>query len=86
MTRADLLPGGLLRFRTFSGTIQVGLVRAPRDARVLLLTLRGTITSDLSLEEREGFGRRLREGMFGTAEPLLSADAVKGDVVLTVAR
>ena len=61
-----------------------GLATAPRDARVLLLALSGAITSDLPLAERAGFGPRFREGTFGTAQPLLSANAVRGDIVLTV--
>lgn len=77
---------GLLRLRTFNGAIRVGLLRAPRDARVLLLTLNGVITSDLPLAERAGFGPRFREGTFGSAQPLLSADAVRGDIVVTVGK
>jgi hypothetical protein len=84
--RSDLRADGLLRLRTFNGAIRIGLVRAPKDARVLLLTLSGGITSDLPLAERQGFGPRFREGTFGTAQPLLSADAVRGDISLTVAK
>ena len=84
--RAELRSDGLLRFRTFNGAIRIGLAKAPRDARVLLLALSGAITSDLPLSERAGFGPRFREGTFGTAQPLLSADTVRGDIVLTVAK
>ncbi len=86
LERAELRSDGLLRIRTFRGAIRIGLATAPRDARILLLTMSGTITSDLALAEREGFGPRFREGIFGTALPLLSADAVRGDIVLTVAK
>lgn len=82
--QADLSPGGLLRGRTFNGDIRVSLRRRPVDARVLLLTLNGMIASDLPLEERAGFGPRFREGVFGRGEPLLSLDAVRGDIILKV--
>jgi hypothetical protein len=82
--QAELAPGGLLRGRTFNGDIRVSLRRRPADARVLLLTLNGTIASDFPLEERAGFGPRFREGVFGRGEPLLSLDAVRGDIVLQV--
>jgi len=82
--RALLRSDGLLRVRTFNGNVRMGLAEAPRDARVLLLTLKGTIASDIALQEREGFGPRFREGTFGTAQPLLSIDAVRGDLVLTL--
>jgi hypothetical protein len=82
--QADLSPGGLLRGRTFNGDIRVSLRRRPADARVLLLTLNGAIASNLPLEERAGFGPRFREGVFGSGEPLLSLDAVRGDITLQV--
>lgn len=82
--QAELSPGGLLRGRTFNGDIRVSLRRRPADARVLLLTLNGVIASDLPLEERAGFGPRFREGVFGRGEPLLSLDAVRGDITLKV--
>lgn len=82
--QAELSPGGLLRGRTFNGDIRVSLRRRPTDARVLLLTLNGAIASNLPLEERAGFGPRFREGVFGTGEPLLSLDAVRGDITLQV--
>lgn len=82
--QAELSPGGLLRGRTFNGDIRVSLRRRPEDARVLLLTLNGAIASNLPLEERAGFGPRFREGVFGTGEPLLSLDAVRGDITLQV--
>lgn len=84
LEHSELRSDGLLRLRTFNGAIRIGLVAPPRDARVLLLTLNGAIASDLALSERAGFGPRFREGTFGTAQPLLSADAVRGDITLTI--
>lgn len=81
---AELTPGGLIRLRTFDGDIALDLVRRPSDARVLVLTMTGRIDSALPLEERSGFGRRFREGVFGLGEPLVSLDTVRGNVSLTV--
>jgi hypothetical protein len=81
---ADLTAPGLLRLRTFNGNITLHLVRPPPDARVLALTLNGQIRSDLPLSARPGFGPRFREGVFGTGEPLVSLDAVRGDITITV--
>lgn len=75
---------GLLRCRTLNGDISVGLIAAPSDARVLLMTLGGTVTSDLPVANRPGFGGRLKEGLIGNAQPLLSLDAVRGNLAVTV--
>jgi hypothetical protein len=81
---AELVSPGLLRLRTFNGHIRLGLVRRPTDARVLALTLNGSIRSDLPLEERKGFGPKFGEAVIGRGEPLISLDAVRGDLWLTV--
>jgi hypothetical protein len=81
---ANLLPGGLLRLRTVTGHIRIGLARRPADARILLHTLSGRIESSLALDPRPGFGGRLREGVIGPGQVLLSADSVRGDITLTV--
>ncbi len=82
---AELVSPGLLRLRTFNGHIRLGLVRRPTDARVLALTLNGSIRSDLPLEERKGFGPKFGEAVIGAGDPLISLDAVRGDIWLTVA-
>jgi hypothetical protein len=79
-----LIPGGLLRCRTFDGDIAVTLATRPVDARILVLTLSGAIDSSLPLSERTGFGPRLREGILGTGRTLLSLDAVRGNISLRV--
>ena len=84
LNRATLITQGLIRCRTFNGNIKVALTAAPTDARVLALTLNGAITSNLPLAERSGFGPRFREGTFGAGHPLISVDAVRGDVAVTV--
>lgn len=80
---AELVAGGLLKLRTFNGNIKLALLRRPADARILVLTLNGAIQSDLPLETHEGFGPRFREGLFGRGEPLISLDAVRGNVTIT---
>jgi hypothetical protein len=78
----DLRRDGLLRCRTMNGNISVTLSRPPADARVLLLTMGGRVLSDLPVTDREGFGGRLKEGLIGNAQPLLSLDAVRGDLTV----
>jgi hypothetical protein len=85
VNQARLSPVGLLRLRTFNGDLYLDLAEAPPDARVLGLTLNGAIRSLLPLSERAGFGPRFREGVFGKGEPLISLDAVRGDITIGVA-
>lgn len=77
-----LKPGGLLRCRTFNGDIAVTLAERPLDARILVLTLNGTIESSIPLTQRTGFGPRFGEGVLGKGETLLSLDAVRGRIQL----
>lgn len=79
---AVLSPDGLLRLRTFNGAIVLKLATRPEHARILALTLNGAITSTLPLSERAGFGPRFREGILGRGEPLISLDAVRGDITI----
>jgi hypothetical protein len=84
LTRFELRRDGLLRCRTLNGNIAIGLSTPPADARVLLLTMGGTVTSDLPVADRAGFGGRLKEGLIGNAQPLLSLDAVRGNLTVTI--
>jgi hypothetical protein len=84
LKRFTLRQEGLLRCRTLSGNISVALTAAPHDARVLLLTMGGSANSDLPVVNRPGFGGRLKEGLIGNARPLLSLDAVRGNLTVTV--
>jgi hypothetical protein len=83
LTGFELSPTGGLRIRTFTGSISVSLAQQPTDARLLLLTLTGTIASNLPLSERTGFGSRFREGVIGKGAPLISLDAVRGNIEVT---
>ena len=62
LTRFELRRDGLLRCRTLTGDITVGLATPPADARVLLLTMGGTVTSDLPVADRAGFGGQAEGG------------------------
>lgn len=82
----ELRREGLLRCRTLTGNISVDLAAPPADARVLLMTMGGRVTTDLPVTDRPGFGGRLKEGLIGNAQPLLSLDAVRGDLTVTLPR
>lgn len=86
LDRAELEKGGLIRCRTFNGDVRIGLLRPPADARVLLLTLNGAISSNLPLSERPGFGPRFREATIGSGQYLISVDVVRGDIAVQVAQ
>lgn len=83
--RARLAPAGLLRLRAFNGNVRLGLDRQPENARVLALSFNGHIESNLPLNRRESFGPRFAEATFGSGEPVISLDAVNGDITITVA-
>ena len=85
LRRAALPRDGLLRCRTLTGNVTVSLTEAPADARVLLMALRGQVRTELPVADRDGFGGRLKEGILGNGQPLLSLDAVRGDISVTVA-
>lgn len=78
------LSRGLVRLRSVSGNISIDLARRPTDARILLHSLAGAIDSTLPLEARQGFGGRLREGVIGAGQVLMSADTVRGAIRLRV--
>lgn len=84
VTNAQLVTGGMLRVRTFNGSVRVQFARAPDDARILALTFNGTITSDIPLTMKDQFGPRFGETTIGRGEPVLSIDVVKGDIAIGV--
>jgi hypothetical protein len=86
LTGARLTPGGVLRLRTFNGTVSLGLAETPANARVLAVTFRGTLTSTLPLQMKDKFGPRFGEATIGRGEPLISIDVVYGDIHITVPR
>jgi hypothetical protein len=86
LERATLSPDGLMRLRTFNGNVTLELDERPANARVLALSMGGTITSDLPLTRQERWGPRWAETTIGTGEPLISIDVVNGDIALKVAK
>jgi hypothetical protein len=86
LERATLSPGGLIRLRTFNGDVTLELAERPVNARVLALSMGGTITSDLPLTRQERWGPRWAETTIGTGEPLISLDVVNGDIEVTLAK
>lgn len=80
VTRARLVPGGLLRLRTFNGDVRLGFAAAPRDARVMALALNGTIASALPLTMKDGWGPRWGEATIGTGADVVSIDVVTGAI------
>jgi len=83
MTRAALSADGLIRLRTFNGNVSVHLAPRPVNARILALSMGGTIASDIPLTRRERWGPRWGEATLGTGEPLISIDVVNGTITIT---
>jgi hypothetical protein len=83
---AELTPGGEMRLRVFNGPLRVRFTRPPANGRILAVTLNGAISSDIPLTMKDRFGPRFGETTLGTGDPVLSADVVKGDISLTVAK
>jgi hypothetical protein len=81
---ATLTPGGMLRLRVFNGPVRVRFARAPASARILALTFNGVITSDIPLTMKDAFGPRFGETTIGAGDPVMSLDAVKGDIAIMV--
>lgn len=80
---ADLPEDGMLRCRVFNGDVDVRLARRPADARILVLTLNGEITSSLALTHRTGVGPRFAETTVGPGTRVLSIDVVRGNIRLS---
>jgi DUF4097 and DUF4098 domain-containing protein YvlB len=83
---ATLTPDGLIRLRTFNGDVTLSLSAHPAHARILALSMGGTITSDIPLNRRERWGPRWGEATIGGGEPLISIDVVNGNITIEVAR
>ncbi len=82
--QAELVPGGLLRLRAFNGDVRLHLAAVPRDARILALSFNGTIASDIPLTMKDRFGPKFGEATLGSGEPVISLDAVYGDVQIRI--
>src|SRR5919108_3642214 len=80
LDRATLSPDGMIRLRTFNGDVSVNLAERPVNARILALSMGGTIASDIPLTRRERWGPRWGEATLGTGEPVISIDVVNGNI------
>jgi hypothetical protein len=81
---SELTRGGMMRLRVFNGPLRVRFARAPASARILAVTFRGTITSDIPLTKKDRFGPRFGETTIGDGDPVMSMDVVNGDITLSV--
>jgi len=81
---SELTPGGMMRLRVFNGPLRVRFPRMPASARILAVTLRGTITSDIPLAKKDQFGPRFGEATIGSGDPVMSMDVVNGDIAIRV--
>ena len=81
---AELTPGGMMRLRVFNGPVNVRFASAPRNARILAVTLNGRLSSDVPLSLKDRFGPRFGEATLGSGDPVLSIDVVKGDISIAV--
>jgi hypothetical protein len=81
---AELTPGGMMRLRVFNGPLRVRFARMPASGRILAVTFRGTITSDIPLTRKEEFGPRFAETTLGAGDPVMSMDVVYGDIAIKV--
>jgi hypothetical protein len=85
LKQPELTPGGMMRLRVFNGPLHVRFARQPANARILAVTLNGTITSDVALTLKDKFGPRFGETTLGSGEPVMSMDVVKGDITIAIA-
>jgi hypothetical protein len=83
---ARLTPAGLIRLRTFNGDVRLAFAQAPANARVMALALNGTVTSQLPLNLKIGWGPRWGEATIGRGEPVVSLDVVTGDIRIEAPR
>jgi len=84
LRQTELTPAGLVRLRAFNGNVTLGLASVPQHARILALTFNGAITSDIPLTMKDRFGPRFGEATLGSGEPVISLDAVYGDVAIRI--
>jgi DUF4097 and DUF4098 domain-containing protein YvlB len=75
-----LLPGGLVRLRTFNGDVRLRLSERPANARIMALALNGGISSSIPLTMKDTWGPRWGEATLGAGEPVISIDVVNGAI------
>ena len=73
-----------MRLRVFNGPLRVRFPHPPADARILALTLNGSIQSDIPLAMKDRIGPRFGESTLGSGDPVVSLDVVKGDISVVV--
>lgn len=83
LSAAKLDPLGVIRLRTFNGDVRLEFAEQPADARILALTLHGSISSTIPLGNRTDAGPRFGEATLGRGEPLVSVDVVNGDIKIS---
>ncbi|HZR23081.1 MAG TPA: hypothetical protein VFA59_05785 [Vicinamibacterales bacterium] len=83
---SELTAGGMMRLRVFNGPLRVRFPQTPANGRILAVTLNGSIHSDVPLTMKDQFGPRFGESTFGSGDPVMSMDVVKGDITMTVAK
>lgn len=77
---ARLVPGGLIRLRTFNGDVRLELAARPADARIMALALNGTIASEIPLTMKDTWGPRWGETTIGPGADVISIDVVTGKI------
>jgi hypothetical protein len=81
---ASLSPDGMMHLRTFNGDVALQLAGTPEHARILALSMGGSIVSTIPLTRQERWGARFAETTLGKGEPVISIDVVNGDIAITV--
>jgi hypothetical protein len=77
------LAADAIRLRTFNGNVALSFPATPPHARILALSLDGSIQSDIPLTLRNTFGPRFGETTLGGGGPLVSIDVVSGRIRIT---
>jgi hypothetical protein len=67
LAAATLSTDGMIRLRTFNGDVTLELANRPEHARILALSMGGTITSDIPLAVKDRSGPRFGEATLGNA-------------------
>ncbi len=83
VSRAELSATGMIRLRTFNGDVSLALASTPQHARIMALSLAGSIASTIPLTTKATVGPRFGEATLGRGEPMVSIDVVKGDIRIT---
>jgi hypothetical protein len=69
-----------IHLRAFNGNVTLSFPATPAHARILALSLDGSIRSDIPLTLKTAFGPRFGEATLGGGGPLVSIDVVSGGI------